>query len=50
MEGELKVLDYRLLRINYPKAILLGLLMVLSVVGLLLLKYYVKLRAILFYG
>jgi hypothetical protein len=37
------------LRVNYPKGILLGILMSLTVVGLLLLKYYRSLRVILFY-
>ena len=50
MEGELKIIDYKLLKINYCKAVLFGVLTTLSVVGLLLLKYYVKLRAYLFYG
>jgi hypothetical protein len=39
-----------LLRLNYPKAIFFWVLMTATVVGLLLLKYYISLRALLFYS
>jgi hypothetical protein len=38
------------LRINYPKAIILTSLLVISVVGLFLLKYFIKLRAKVLYS
>jgi hypothetical protein len=50
LEGECRILDFELLRLNYPKAIFFGLLMTVSVVGLLLLKYYINLRTLLFYS
>ena len=34
---------------DYPKALFFGLLMTVSIIGLLLLKYYPSLRVILFY-
>jgi hypothetical protein len=50
MEGECKIKEVAYLRINYAKAVFLTVLMTLSVVGLLLLKYYKKLRALTFYN
>lgn len=38
------------LRVNYLKAIILTTLLTLSVVGLILLKYFIKLRAKVFYS
>ena len=38
-----------MLRINYPKAIFFAILMAISLVGLLLLKYYHSFRVKLFY-
>jgi len=50
LEGECKIKEWQYLAINYPKAIFFALLMMASVVGLLLLKYYKSLRAVLFYS
>jgi hypothetical protein len=50
MEGECKIKEAVYLQINYPKAVFLTVLMILSVVGLVLLKYYKKLRALTFYN
>jgi hypothetical protein len=50
LEGECRIQDFHLLRLNYFKAFFFGLLMVVSLVGLLLLKYYISLRALLFYS
>jgi hypothetical protein len=50
LEGECRVKDIIYLRINYPKAILLTILMTISVVGLFLLKYFKRLRAKVFYS
>ena len=49
MEGECKIVEYCLLKVNYVKGTLLFLLLAISVVGLLLLKYYKRLRARCFY-
>jgi hypothetical protein len=49
LEGECKVINFKLLQINYPKAIFFFFIMAISLVGLLLLKYYKKLRATVFY-
>jgi hypothetical protein len=50
LEGECRIMNWKLLSLNYPKAIFFGLLMTVSVVGLLLLKYYISLRTLLFYS
>jgi hypothetical protein len=50
LEGECRVKDIVLLKINYPKGLFLGTLLALSFVGLLLLKYFIKLRAFAFYS
>lgn len=34
---------------NYPKGIFFGIIMTLTIIGLLFIKYYRSLRAILFY-
>ena len=50
MEGELKVVDYILLERDYPKGFFFGIVMLFTLVGLLLILYYKKLRAALFYS
>jgi hypothetical protein len=49
LEGECRVKEVIYLRLSYPKAILLTTLLTLSVIGLFLLKYFIKLRARVFY-
>lgn len=50
MEGECKIKFISLLKLNYPKAILFGFLLSLSIIGLLFLKYFKSLRAWAFYS
>lgn len=50
MEGECRVQSIQLLSISYFKFIILGFLLSISVIGLLLLKYFKKLRAAAFYN
>ena len=49
MEGECKIKEIYLLRFNYLKSIFFGVLLTVSIVGLLLLKYFQKMRVIVFY-
>ena len=49
MQGECRVKEWQYLAINYPKAIFFAILLTLSIIGLLLLKYFRSLRAALFY-
>lgn len=49
LEGECRIKSTTLLKLNYAKCIVFGSLLVLSLVGLLLLKYFKKLRALAFY-
>jgi hypothetical protein len=50
MEGECRVQSIRLLQFNRLKATLLGSLLTISIVGLLLLKYFKTLRVSVFYN
>lgn len=49
MEGECRIESIVYLRINHFKAVILTTLLTLTLVGLLLLKYFKQLRAIVFY-
>jgi hypothetical protein len=50
LEGECRIQSIVFLSRSYPKSIFLGTLLALSIVGLLLLKYFKKLRAAVFYN
>ena len=50
LEGECKIKSIVFLKFNYLKAICLTILLTSTVVGLLLLKYFRKLRAQVFYS
>jgi hypothetical protein len=50
LEGECKIKEVMYLRVNYPKAIILTTLLTLSIVGLFLLKHFIKFRAKVFYS
>ena len=50
IEGDCKIDKTEYLEISYIKGIFLGILVCVSVVGLLLLKYFVSLRAKIFYS
>ena len=50
MQGECRVKEWEYLAINYPKAIFFAILLTLSLIGLLFLKYFKSLRATLFYS
>ena len=50
IEGECKVKKYHFLKINYPKAIFLTFLLIISFFGLFVLKYSIKARSKIFYS
>ena len=49
LEVECKIVEVIYLQTNQVKALFCGLIMILSVVGILFLKHYKSLRALLFY-